>query len=118
MKRLTKKNICMSSWCQVVAVCILASQIIHLGTHAQSTNEEKTIPAAEQNVRITRALNSTGDCPLCNLSEVSVASESENFLNNLIFIRICGFSLRCEFFEGELINCKFKINPKSSLIAS
>lgn len=84
MKRLTKKNICMSSWCQVVVVCIFAaSQIIHL-VNAQSTTDATT----DSNDHTTELSHSTeGDCPMCNLSEVSELApcfyESEIFLDKI-----------------------------------
>lgn len=93
MKRLTKRNICVSSWCQVVAVSILFSQIIQLvGAQNSQVNSidpndqlELTINTSE---RQNRALNSSEEdgCPMCNLSEVSSwrhFCDSENFLNNL-----------------------------------
>jgi hypothetical protein len=70
MKRLTKKNICMSSWCQVVAVCLFASQIIHL-VDAQSTTDATTADSSDH-TELSHSTESTeGNCPMCNLSEVS-----------------------------------------------
>lgn len=79
MKRLTKKNICVSSWCQVVAVFVFVLQIIQL-VDAQNLQGNSIHPddqlelTINTNERQERALNNSAeDCPLCNLSEVSGA---------------------------------------------
>lgn len=99
MKRLMKKNICVSSWCQVVAVSIFILQFIQL-VDAQSLQSNSIHPndhlelIIDTNERQNRALKASEEenCPMCNFSEVS---DSKAFLSKNItcipasFCKIC-----------------------------